>query len=79
MFAVQVLWQETPASIIVSGLHKSNIILDETRSELNHIIATKIMNDEINISRINLLEINNVCDGGQAGPYGSNICKISVS
>ena len=66
MFAVQVLWQETPASIIVSGLHKSNIILDETRSELNHIIATKIMNDEINISGINLLEINNVCDGGQA-------------
>ena len=66
MFAVQVLWQETPASIIVSGLHKSNIILDETRSELNHIIATKIMNGEINISRINLLEINNVCDGGQA-------------
>ena len=64
MFTVQCIWQETVDSIIVSGLHGSSLLLDETKSQINLLIAKKIMNNEFDVSHVNVLEINNVCDNG---------------
>ena len=64
LFTVQALWQETVDSVIVSSLHGSSLILDESKSQINHILAEKIINKEFDVTNVNAVEINNVCDGG---------------
>ena len=64
LFTVQAIWQETVGSVIVSGQHDSSLLLDESKSQINHILAEKIMNKEFDVTNVNAVEINNVCDGG---------------
>ena len=64
LFTVQALWQETVDSVIVSGLHDSSLLLDESKSQINHILTEKIINKEFDVTNVNAVEINNVCDGG---------------
>ena len=64
LWQIQALWQETPSSITVSGAHGSNLLDDEKWSGLNSLSQSWISSGEIDASKANMWEINNVCDGG---------------
>ena len=66
LYSLQAIWQETASSVIVSGLHGSSLLLDEVKSNFNHLLADRIKNKQWNVSRVNFVEVNNVCDGGPA-------------
>ena len=52
-------------SVVIGELHGSSLLSDETRSTLNALVTAKIQSGEINATRMNFVEINNVCDGGK--------------
>eukprot|EP00928_Gymnodinium_smaydae_P067015 TRINITY_DN49953_c0_g1_i1.p1 TRINITY_DN49953_c0_g1~~TRINITY_DN49953_c0_g1_i1.p1 ORF type:complete len:330 (+),score=30.96 TRINITY_DN49953_c0_g1_i1:26-1015(+) len=62
LWSMQALWQETTASVLIGELHASSILLDEFRSKLNTQIREAIQNNRF--AKMNLIEINNACDGG---------------
>lgn len=64
MYTHQAIWQETDESVVVGEYFNSSLLLDETRSSLNALITARIKSGALNASRINMVEINNVCDGG---------------
>jgi hypothetical protein len=69
LYTSQCIWQETPDSVVVGELHGSSLLLDEARSGLNALLAQWITGGggarpEWNVSRIGLVEVNNVCNGG---------------
>jgi hypothetical protein len=64
LYTVQALWQETAASVELGTLALSSLIDDEKRSALNKLLTTRISSGAMNISRLGLLEVNNVCDAG---------------
>lgn len=63
-YTVQTLWQETTNSVIVEELHAGTLLSEETWSQLNHLLATRIESGAWNVSRISQVEVNNACDGG---------------
>ena len=64
MYSLQALWQETDSSVFVGEAHFSSLLEDEVRSQLNALVTQKIISGEIDSSKLNLVEMNNVCDGG---------------
>ena len=64
LYTAQALWQETTDTVIVGELHGSTLLEDESRSQLNALLAERITSGVWNVSRANMVEINNVCDGG---------------
>ena len=64
LYSVQVLWEETATSIAIGEAHLSSLLDTEKRSQLNSLLTQKIKSGEIDSSRLNLVEVNNVCDGG---------------
>ena len=64
MWTVQALWQETAASVAIGELHGSTLVDDEKRSTLNELVNARIKSGAIDVSRLNMLEMNNVCDYG---------------
>ena len=63
-YTVQCLWEETTNSVVVGELHGSTLLDDESRSGLNALVTARIRSGQIDTSRLNLVEVNNVCDGG---------------
>eukprot|EP00933_Yihiella_yeosuensis_P032489 TRINITY_DN26088_c0_g1_i2.p1 TRINITY_DN26088_c0_g1~~TRINITY_DN26088_c0_g1_i2.p1 ORF type:complete len:223 (+),score=27.16 TRINITY_DN26088_c0_g1_i2:139-807(+) len=61
-WSMQALWQEDAESILIGTLHGSSLLADETRSQLNHQLISAVSAGHF--PSINLLEVNNVCDGG---------------
>ncbi len=61
---VQCLWQETAASVPIGTLHGSSLLKDESKSQLNALLTQRIQNGAWNVSRVGIIEVNNVCDGG---------------
>ena len=55
-------WQQTALTISLGTLHKSSIVNDELQSGVNNWLAQKI--DEKAFSSLNIIEVDNVCDGG---------------
>ena len=41
-------------------------MLDEVKSNINHLLVDRIESKVWNVSRVNFVEVNNVCDGGPA-------------
>lgn len=66
MYTHQALWQEDKETIAIGELHLSDLLLDESRSALNAWVTNEIKIGALNHSRINMIEVNNVCDGGLA-------------
>jgi len=64
LYTIQALWQETVASVTVGELHGSTLLDDESRSALNQMVTNFVSNQVIETKRLNMVEINNVCDGG---------------
>ena len=64
LYSVQVRWEETATSIAIGEAHLSSLLDTEKRSQLNSLLTQKIKSGEIDSSRLNLVEVNNVCDGG---------------
>lgn len=64
LYSVQILWQESASSVAIGEAHLSSLLEDESRSQLNQLTASRIRSGEIDASKLNLVEINNVCDGG---------------
>lgn len=65
LYTVQCIWQESAASVAVGELHGSTLLGDESRSGLNSMVRSMVADGSIgNVSKINFLEVNNVCDGG---------------
>ena len=61
---VQALWEEDAASVAIGTLHLSSLLEDESRSQLNNILAQRIKSGQWNVSQVGIIEINNICDGG---------------
>ena len=66
LYTAQALWEETAESIAVGTLHFSSLLKDESKSQLNSLLVERITSGVWNVSKINMVEINNVCDGGVA-------------
>ena len=67
LYTTQCIWQESTASVVIGELHGSSLLEDEVRSGLNWRLANRILSGQWpNPHGINMIEINNVCDGG---PY----------
>jgi len=66
LYSHQALWQETEASVVVGVTHASSLIGDEEGSKLNALLAARVTSGAWDVSAANLVEINNVCDGGPA-------------
>eukprot|EP00658_Telonema_sp_P-2_P072759 TRINITY_DN6184_c0_g1_i1.p2 TRINITY_DN6184_c0_g1~~TRINITY_DN6184_c0_g1_i1.p2 ORF type:complete len:256 (-),score=65.46 TRINITY_DN6184_c0_g1_i1:357-1124(-) len=64
LYTVQCLWQESASSVTVGELHGSTLLDDESRSELNNMVNDMITKREIDPTRLNMVEVNNICDGG---------------
>ena len=64
LYSHQALWQEDAASVAVGVLHLSSLLEDESRSTLNALLTARASSGVWNVSVANLVEINNVCDGG---------------
>jgi len=64
LYTAQALWQESSAAVAIGTLHGSNLLKDESKSSLNALLAQRITAGQWNVSNINMVEINNVCDGG---------------
>lgn len=61
-WSMQALWQESADSVVIGTLHGSSLLKDEERSQLNSQITAAVKSGRF--PNINLLEVNNVCDGG---------------
>ena len=59
----QALWQESVESVVIGTLRNSSLLLDEQNSRLNQLIRQQVLARRW--PHMNLLEVNNVCDGGQ--------------
>lgn len=58
----QAHWQSSTESVPIGLLHGSSVLLDESRSNMNKWIADNIAK----YPYISLVELDNVCDGGEA-------------
>ena len=59
----QALWQESAASVAAGASRNSSLLRDERESGLNAALASLVRAGRWR-GRLNLLEVNNVCDGG---------------
>ena len=66
LYTLQTLWEESVASVEIGELHGSTLLDDEKKSGLNAMLTAKITSGALNMTRINFVEVNNVCDGGPA-------------
>jgi len=66
LYSHQALWQESDASVAIGVLHGSSLLKDEESSTLNALLAQRVASGAWNVSAANLVEVNNVCDGGPA-------------
>ena len=66
LYSHQALWQETDASVAIGVLHGSSLLEDERRSGLNALLSERVADGSFDARRANLVEVNNVCDGGAA-------------
>jgi len=64
LWQIQAIWQETTSSVTVGVQYGSSLLEDERRSGLNAMSKTWITSGEIDVSKANMWEINNVCNGG---------------
>jgi len=64
MYTHQAIWQESTDSVIIGELHNSSLLLDETWSRLNYLVADRIQSGALDSKHINMVEVNNICDGG---------------
>eukprot|EP01039_Chlorochromonas_danica_P003989 gene3989-4364_t len=55
-------WQSSVLSVGLGALHRSTLLLDEERSQINAFLAQAIRNGSY--PYMNILEVDNVCDGG---------------
>ena len=58
----QAMWQESPESVIIGTARNSSLLKDEVESQLNLELAKQVRAKRW--PSLNLLEVNNVCDGG---------------
>jgi len=56
-------WQSTAESVVLGTLHNSSILLDESRAKVNIWLSQLVRSSE-EIPVLNILEVDNVCDGG---------------
>ncbi|KAL1503614.1 hypothetical protein AB1Y20_012091 [Prymnesium parvum] len=66
LYSHQALWQETDASVAVGVALFSSLLDDEKRSTLNSLLEQRVTQKKWDVTRANLIEVNNVCDGGTA-------------
>ena len=64
LYSHQALWQESDASVAVGVVHGSSLLTDEVRSTLNALLVSRVTSGVWDVSRANLVEINNACDSG---------------
>lgn len=62
LWMAQAHWQQSALTISLGTLHNSSIVHDELQSGVNKWLAEKI--DEKAFSNLNMIEVDNVCDGG---------------
>lgn len=66
LYSHQALWQETEASVAIGVTQLSSLLKDEERAKLNALLTERVTSGQWDVSTANLVELNNVCDGGPA-------------
>jgi hypothetical protein len=62
---VQAHWQSSTESVPLGLMHKSSVLLDEQRSKMNSWVVANIASYATEGGSIGLVELDNVCDGGE--------------
>eukprot|EP01031_Cornospumella_fuschlensis_P025438 gene25438-30717_t len=62
LYMVQAHWQSSVSSVAKGTLHRSSLLLDESKSGVNAYVAQQIRAKAY--PNMGLLEVDNVCDGG---------------
>lgn len=60
----QLHWQSSTESVPLGLLHGSSVVEDESRSQMNTWVAQKVALGKSYFNSLNLIELDNVCDGG---------------
>jgi hypothetical protein len=64
LWMLQAHWQSTSTSISLGDLHLSSVLKDESKAGVNAWLANTIRNRELPYEKLNLIKLDNVCDGG---------------
>lgn len=62
LWQAQALWESDAYGCVTGTLHKSSLLLDESRSNMNQWVAESVSRGDFKY--LNFLEVNNVCNGG---------------
>ena len=62
IWLAQAHWQSDSYSVVVGTLHRSSLLLDNSRSSMNEWIEQSVY--EGKFKYLNMLEVNNVCENG---------------
>jgi len=66
LYSHQALWQESEESVAIGVTQASTLLKDEESSTLNALLIERVTSGVWNVAAANLVEVNNVCDGGPA-------------
>ena len=64
LWMLQSHWQSDAVSIPLGDLHRSSVLLDESRAGVNKWLAGKIRARALPFETLSIVELDNVCDGG---------------
>ncbi len=64
VIALQAHWQSTSVSVPLGDMHLSSVLKDESAAGVNKWIANDFLQSN-RFSHLNIIEVDNVCDGGQ--------------
>lgn len=76
LWMAQAHWQSDAYSISSGTLHRSSILIDEQKSGVNSWLASQIQANT-NFPHLNMIEVDNVCDGGVALKYAVDGFKVA--
>ena len=66
LWMTQAHWQSSASSVVAGTLHGSSVLLDVQRSQVNQRTAEKLLKSSDFCPSINLLEVDDICNGGSA-------------
>lgn len=64
LWMLQAHWQSTATSISLGDLHRSSVLKDESKAEVNKWLAKTLKAKALPYEKLSLIELDHVCDGG---------------
>jgi len=64
LWVMQAHWQSSAVSVPLGDLHRSSVLKDENKAQVNAWLAQALRDKAFPFKTLNLVELDNVCDGG---------------